>query len=88
MVARSSAEAEFRTMCHGICEGIWLKRILKELGITINNPIILPCDNKTAIDIAKNPIHHNKTKHVEIDRHFIKEKIEEGVIKLTYVPTN
>ena len=45
------------------------------------------CDNKAAISIAKNPVHHDKTKHVEIDRHFIKEKVEEGIIKLMYTPT-
>ena len=45
------------------------------------------CDNKTAINISHNPVHHDRTKHVEVDRHFIKEKFEEGIIKITYVPT-
>ena len=45
------------------------------------------CDNKVAISIFHNPVHHDRTKHVDVDRHFIKEKIEEGVIKITYVPT-
>ena len=45
------------------------------------------CDNKAAISIAKNPVHHDRTKHVEIYRHFIKEKVEEGIIKLVYMPT-
>ena len=45
------------------------------------------CDNKTAINISHNPVYHNRTKHVEVDRHFIKEKFEEGIIKITYVPT-
>ena len=46
------------------------------------------CDNQSAISIAKNPVHHDWTKHVEIDRHFIKEKLEEGVFKLIYTPTS
>lgn len=44
-------------------------------------------DNKSAISIAHNPIHHDKTKHVEIDRHLIKEKIEEGTISLSHMST-
>ncbi|WJZ84163.1 hypothetical protein VitviT2T_003782 [Vitis vinifera] len=88
MVARSSAEAEFRAMTQGICEGIWLNRLLEELRVPLKHPMVLYCDNQAAISIAKNPVHHDRTKHVEIDRHFIKEKIEEGVFKVSYTPTN
>ena len=80
MVARSSAEAEFRAMAQGICEGIWLNRLLEELRVPLKHPMVLYYDNQAAISIAKNPVHHDRTKHVEIDRHFIKEKIEEGDI--------
>ena len=47
----------------------------------------LYCDNKAAINISLNPVQHDRTKHVEMDRHFIKEKVEEGTICMTYVPT-
>ncbi|RVW49546.1 Retrovirus-related Pol polyprotein from transposon TNT 1-94 [Vitis vinifera] len=80
VVARSSAEAEFRAMAQGICEGIWLNRLLEELRVPLKHPMVLYYDNQAAISIAKNPVHHDRTKHVEIDRHFIKEKIEEGDI--------
>ena len=46
------------------------------------------CDNLAAISIAKNPIHHDRTKHVEIDRHFIKEMIEEGILHLIHTLTS
>ncbi|RVW35272.1 Retrovirus-related Pol polyprotein from transposon TNT 1-94 [Vitis vinifera] len=76
VVARSSAEAKFKAMAHGICEGTWLQRILKELGIISNSTMTVLCDNKATISIAKNPVQHDRTKHVEIDRHFIKEKLK------------
>ena len=79
-MARSSAEAEFRAIAHGICEVIWVKRILEELKSLPWEGIRLYCDNKSAITIAQNPVQNDRTKHVEIDRHFIKENIEEGII--------
>ena len=46
------------------------------------------CDNKVVINISHNSVHHDRTKHVEVDRHFIKEKVEDGTICMVYVPTN
>ena len=63
-------------MALGICEGIWLERLMRELGITTSKPMKVFCDNQSAINIAKNPVHQDRTKHLEIDLHFIKEKIE------------
>jgi len=67
VVARSSAEAEFRVMTQGICEGIWLKRVMDEITIPINYTMRILCDNKATISIAKNPVHHDMIKHAEID---------------------
>ena len=80
VVARSSAEAEFRAMAHGICELLWIKIILSDLGIKWKEPMKLYCDIKSAISIAHNPVQHDRTKHVEVDRHFIKEKLKNGLI--------
>ncbi|KAJ4721161.1 Retrovirus-related Pol polyprotein from transposon TNT 1-94 [Melia azedarach] len=85
VVARSSAEVEFRSIALGIFEVMWLKTILKELRVETSDPMKLYCDNKAAISIAHNPVQHDRTKHVEIDRHFIKEKIEEGIICVPFV---
>ncbi|XP_075521117.1 secreted RxLR effector protein 161-like [Primulina tabacum] len=87
VVARSSAEAEFRALAHGICEGMWLRRLLIELKMEENHPVEMLCDNQAAISISKNPVHHDRTKHVEVDHHFISEKIEDRVITVTYVPS-
>ena len=80
MVARSSAEAEFRGMALGVCELLWGKNVLLDLGFKPNETMSLYCDNRTAIAIAHNPVQHDRTKHLEIDRHFIKEKLEARII--------
>lgn len=87
VVARSNAKPEFRAMAHGICKGMLLKRLLLEFKVISGEQINILCDNQVAISIAKNPIHHDQTKHVEIDRHFIKEKVEDGTINISYIPT-
>ena len=75
VVARSSTEAEFRALTRGICEGIWIKEILGELKISLTIPVRIYCDNKAAIFIAHNLVLHDRTKHIKVDKHFIKEKI-------------
>ncbi|XP_074370291.1 secreted RxLR effector protein 161-like [Apium graveolens] len=82
VVARSSAEAGFRGMALGICEVLWLRLLLRDLGYLSTQPIRLYCDNKAAHDISHNPVQHDRTKHVEIDRFFIKEKLDEEIVEL------
>ena len=85
VVARSSVEVEYQVMALGICELMWIKTLLKELRVDIEEPMTLYCDNKAAISIAHNPIQHDHTKHVEVDRHFIKEKINNALICTPFV---
>ena len=87
VVARSSAESEFRSMAIGICELLWLKIIIDDLKIKWEGPMKLYCDNKSAISIAHNPVQHDRTKHIEVDRHFIKEKLDSGIICTPFVST-
>lgn len=77
VVARSSAE--------GICELLWVKNVLKDLGFKPRVAMPLYCDNKAAIAIAHNPVQHDRTKHVEVDRHFIIEKLEAQIIEVPFV---
>ncbi|KAK2967357.1 hypothetical protein RJ640_026371 [Escallonia rubra] len=67
VVTRSSAEAEFQSMAYGLCELLWIKGVLKDLGIECSRPISLFCDNKSAIEIAQNPssLYHEKGDAVE-----------------------
>jgi len=85
VVARSSAEAEFRGMALGVCELLWVRNVLSDMGFKPKEAMRLYCDNTSAITIAHNPVQHDRTKHVEIDRHFIKEKLEAGVISFPFV---
>ena len=87
VIARSSAEAKFQAMAQGMCELLWLRSILNDLKMACEEPIILYCDNKSAINIVHNPIQHDRTKHIEIDQHFIKEKLESDLITTSYIPS-
>lgn len=80
VVARSNAEAEYRAMTLVTCELIWLKQLLQELEQETVSPVKLICDNQAALHIALNPVFYERTKHMEIDCHFIKQKIESGCI--------
>lgn len=72
-------------MSSGLCELMWLKMLLTELQLLGSVPLQLYCDNQAAVNIVHNPVHHDRTKHVEIDRHFIKEKPDVGILQVTYV---
>jgi len=62
--------------------------MMKDLGIQIIEPISVMCDNKSVINISKNPIMHSRTKHITIRYHFLNEKVAEGEVKLEFVPTS
>lgn len=85
VVALSSAEAEFRGIAKGLCELLWLRRLMSELGLSPSTEMNLFCDNKAAIQISHNPVQHDRTKHVEIDRHFIKDYLEKKIIRFPFV---
>ncbi|XP_059638535.1 secreted RxLR effector protein 161-like [Cornus florida] len=68
VVARSSVEVEFRFMEDGVCELLWLRTMLGELAYPVRESMKLHCDNKAAISIAHNPVQHDRTKHIEVDR--------------------
>lgn len=88
MVARSSAEAEYRAIALTTCEVLWVRQILKELGLKHMPPTDLKCDNRAALSIAANPVLHERTKHIEVDCHFIKEKVASGVINPSHISSS
>lgn len=86
-ISKSSSEAEYRAMSSAAGEITWLVRLLEEFQLDSLKPVQLHCDNLSAIHIAKNPIFHERTKHIEVDCHFTRDKVLEGLIQLTYLPT-
>ncbi|RVW98183.1 Retrovirus-related Pol polyprotein from transposon RE1 [Vitis vinifera] len=86
VVTRSSAEAEYRAMTLATCELIWLKHLLRELRFGKEMKLI--CDNQAALHIASNPVFHERTKHIEVDYHFIREKIASGCVTTSFVNSN
>ena len=87
-VSRSSAEAEYRSMAAITCELKWLKALLLSLGVHHPKAVKVLCDSHSALHIAKNPIFHERTKHIEIDCHFVRDAINEGLISPSYVSTD
>ena len=84
-VARSSTEAEYRALADTTSELLWLRWLLKDLGVSTSSATPLYCDNQSAIHIAHNDVFHERTKHIEIDCHFIRYHLVHGALKLISV---
>jgi hypothetical protein len=86
-VAQSTAEAEYVAAAEATSQSIWLRRILGDMGEQEDEPTIIYCDNKSAIAMTKNPVHHHRTKHIAIKYHFIREAEATKQIQLKYCTT-
>jgi histone deacetylase 1/2 len=85
LVARSSAEAEYRSLAHTTSELLWIQSLLTDLHIPIHTPVLL-CDNISAVMIAHNPVLHARTKHLELDLHFVRERVLAKALNSHHVP--
>jgi hypothetical protein len=84
----SSTKAEYKALCATTCEAVWLRRLLQDVGEERKEPTMIRCDNQSSINIAKNLIFHARTKHVEAQYYFVREKLQSNEITLVYCNTS
>ncbi|KAM3215020.1 hypothetical protein ACQJBY_067149 [Aegilops geniculata] len=87
-VSRSSTEAEYKALANGAAEAIWIDTVLTELGVTRQRTPILWCDNLGATYLTANPVFHARTKHIEIDFHFVRERVAVGKLEVRFISTD
>ncbi|KAL1196242.1 Retrovirus-related Pol polyprotein from transposon RE1 [Cardamine amara subsp. amara] len=85
-VSRSSTEAEYRAMSETTSEITWISNLLRDLRIPQYRPTVLHCDNLSAVHLSVNPILHKRSKHFEIDYHYIRERVALRAIEIRHVP--
>ena len=87
-VSRSSAEAEYRAVANAVAEASWLRQLLSELHSPLCRATLVYCDNISAVYMTSNPVQHQRTKHIEIDLHFVRERVAVGYLRVLHVPTS
>ncbi|KAM1633178.1 hypothetical protein ACFXTN_010277 [Malus domestica] len=87
-VSRSSTEAEYRAIATTAAELDWIRQILTFLQITVSTPSIMFCDNLSAIALTCNPVMHQRTKHIEIDIHFVRDRVAQQLLQMQFVSSN
>ncbi|WVZ91848.1 hypothetical protein U9M48_037970 [Paspalum notatum var. saurae] len=87
VVSHSSAEAEYRAVANGVAEASWLRQLLAELHSPLAKSTLVYCDNVSAVYLSTNPVQHQRTKNVEIDLHFVRDRVAIGDVRVLHVPT-
>jgi histone deacetylase 1/2 len=87
-VSRSSTEAEYKALANGAAEAIWIESLFKELGVSQQHIPILWCDNLGATYLTAIPVFHARTKHIEIDFHFVRERVASGDLRVRFLSSN
>eukprot|EP00253_Pinus_taeda_P032169 PITA_32169 len=87
-IALSSVEVEYRGVVNATIQAIWLQHFIFELGISVHHPTVIWCDNQSTLKFCRDPVQQQRTKHIEIHMHFIRELIHDGIIDLQYCPSS
>jgi hypothetical protein len=87
-VSRSSAEAEYHAVANCVAESVWLRQLLLELHHPATKATVVYCDNISATYMSTNPVQHQRTKHIEIDLHFVRDRVALGEARVVHIPTS
>ncbi|GKC51601.1 ribonuclease H-like domain-containing protein [Tanacetum coccineum] len=86
-LSRSSAEAEYRGIANVVAETTWIRNLLRELHTPLFTATLVYCDNVSAVYMSTNPVQHQRTKHIEIDIHFVRDMVARGQVRILHVPS-
>jgi hypothetical protein len=84
-MSRSRTESEYKTLANTTAELIWVQALLGELGVIQKNPHVLWCDNIGATYLSANLVFHAQTKHIEIDFHFVRERVAQKLLEIRFI---
>jgi hypothetical protein len=87
-VFRSSTEAKYKSLANATTELIWVEALLKELGVKLRQKPCLWCDNLGDTFLSANPVFHARTKHIEIDFHFVRERVARNLLDMKFISSN
>lgn len=87
IVSKSSTEAEYRVVAYIVAETIWIQQLLGELGLVLKSTVKVLCDNVSATYHTVNPVLHDRSKHIAVDYHFVRERVSHGDLVVRYVST-
>jgi hypothetical protein len=87
-VSRSSIEVEYKALANANAEMMWVQKLLQELGVPHSPVARLWCDNLGAKYLSSNPVFHARTKHIEIDFHFVREHVAQKLLDVRFISTN
>ncbi|GKD90540.1 ribonuclease H-like domain-containing protein [Tanacetum coccineum] len=87
VTSRSSAKAEYRGVANAVAETAWVRNLLRELLVPLRTATLVYCDNVSAVYLSCNPVQHQRTKHIEIDIHFVRDFVATGHVRVLHVPS-
>ncbi|KAM1392939.1 hypothetical protein PS1_029222 [Malus domestica] len=86
-VSRSSTEVEYKALANAAADVAWIRLILKDLQVVLPSPPVLHCDNISALALCSNPVFHSQIKHLDIDFHFVRERVQKRDLHVAYIST-